>query len=171
MTWDFVFQLLQIIIPFATGYLGYAIALRKLPGEAQRVNVDAAAVASKALIDLLNATQAERIQNALERDNMEKRMDAMEAAYDAKIAELQVRITDNGLETQKKITEVQEQAKAAVRKYRIMKGITQKLVRALQENDPPISIPDLNGDLADLGESARDLPLTDEQRAKLKGGK
>ncbi len=44
-------------------------------------------------------------------------------------------------------------------------------MRALQENDPPITIPDLNGDLIDLGESALDLPLTHEQRERLKAGK
>lgn len=33
-------------------------------------------------------------------------------------------------------------------KYKIMKGIAEKLVNALQKNDPPIPIPDLNGDLA-----------------------
>lgn len=181
----------QIITFFIGGGLGGVIAayiaLRKLPGETQRVNIDSAAVASKALIDLLNATQAERVANATERHNLEKRIDAMEAeqeihrlarnaeiaelkaAHAAQITELQVRITDNGLETQKKIIEVQEQAKAAHRKYRVMKGITQKLVRALQENDPPITIPDLNGDLADLGESALDLPLTHAQREALKG--
>ena len=95
----------------------------------------------------------------------------IKSAHAAQITELQVRITDNGIETQKKIVEVQEQAKEANRKYRIIKGIAIKVIRALQENDPPIPIPELNGDIADLGESAKDLPLTPEQRARLKAGK
>ena len=189
MTWDLFFQLLQIAAPFVTGYLGYVIAMRRMPGESRKMDADATGVLSKAFVELLNATQAERVAAALERDAMTKRFDALEAEQEthriardkeiseikavhaAQITELQVRITDNGLETQKKIVEVQEQAKEANRKYRIMKGITQKLVRALQDNDPPIAIPDLNGDLMDLGESAKDLPLTPEQRERLKAGK
>ena len=115
----------------------------------------------------MTGAQLERKINQI--DKLEAKIAAMEVAHKQQITELQVTITNNGLETQKKLIEVQEQAKAAHRKYRIMKGITQKLVRALQENDPPIAIPDLNGDIADLGESALDLPLTDEQRKALKG--
>lgn len=133
------------------------------------MNADAAGVLSDAFVKLLNATQAERVAAALERENTEKRIDAMEAAHEQQITELRVRITDNGLETQKKITELQEQFKDASKKYRIMKGIAEKLVRALQNNDPPIPIPDLNGDLAELGETGKDLKLTREERERLKG--
>lgn len=42
-------------------------------------------------------------------------------------------------------------------KYKVMKGIAEKLVNALQKNDPPIPIPDLNGDLALLGDSVQGL--------------
>jgi hypothetical protein len=65
-------QILSIVAPFVTGYLGYVLALRKLPGEDRKMNVDAAAVASKALIDLINAMTAER-------GTFTKRIDAMEA--------------------------------------------------------------------------------------------
>lgn len=42
-------------------------------------------------------------------------------------------------------------------KYKIMKGIAEKLVNALQKNDPPIPIPDLNGDIEMLGDSVQGL--------------
>ena len=171
------------------GVIAAYIAIRKLPGESRKMDADATGVLSKAFVELLNATQAERVANALEREAMTKRIDTLEMEQDARsiardkeiaeikaahkeqITELQVRITDNGLETQKKITEVQEQAKESNRKYRIIKGIAIKVIRALQENDPPIPVPELNGDIDELGESGLDLPLTPEQRARLKGRK
>src|SRR5688572_17614861 len=116
----------------------------------------------------IDAQEAEQEAHRIARN---KEIAELKQAHEAQITELQVRITDNGLETQKKITELQEQAKESTKKYRIMKGVAEKLIRALQENDPPIPIPDLNGDLVELGESAHELKLTREERERLKAAK
>lgn len=57
----------------------------------------------------------------------------------------------------KETTELRVHVIKVDEKYKIMKGIAAKLVNALQKNDPPIPIPDLNGDLASLGDSVQGL--------------
>jgi hypothetical protein len=159
----------DIVLAFiGGGGLAWYVALRKLPMENRKMNVDAAAVASKALIDILNATQAER-------ENYSKRIDAMEAeqeahrvARNAEIDELKVKIQSDLMETrnlradyadaQKRIQKLEDMAIRQSEYIDVMKT-------AMQNANIPIP---LNGELL---ESARRLRLSREEMQRLRGEK
>lgn len=167
---------LQIILGFlGGGGLAWYIALRKLPGENQRMNVDAAAVASKALIDILNATQAERAAFAIERDNLTKRIDAMEAeqeihriARNQEIDELKARIQSDLMDTKELRAEHAEKEKR-INKLEMMVVKQSEYIDAqntlLKEAGIPVP---LNGELL---RSAHRLKLSIQEREQLKGKK
>ena len=175
MTWDLFFQLLQIAAPFVTGYLGYTLALRKLPGEAVKVNVDAAAVASKALVDLITAMTVEREKAALERDALEKRIDAMEAeqeihrmARDAELSELKTRIQSDLLDTRQLRVDHAEKEKR-INKLELMIVKQSEYIDAMNTAMKAAGIPvPQNGELL---RSAHRLRLSIEERERLKAGK
>lgn len=80
-------------------------------------------------------------------------LETLRTARDARIDELEKKQEHDLKET----NELRLHVIKVDEKYKVMKGIAEKLVKALQENDPPIPIPDLNGDVAKLGDSVRGL--------------
>ena len=175
MTWDLFFQLFSVVSPFITGYLGYLLALRRLPGEAVKVNVDAAAVASKALVDLITAMTVEREKAAVERDALEKRIDAMEAEQeihrinrDAEIAELKARIQSDLHDTRELRIEYAEKEKRITKLENMVVKQSEyidNMNTAMKAANIPVP---QNGELL---RSAHRLRLSIEERERLKAGK
>jgi len=113
---------------------------------------DIAAGSTVAVTNLLKSIEYLKLEIKEVRDE-NTALEALRTERDARIDELEAKQEHDLKET----NELRAHVIKVDEKYKVMKGIAEKLVRALQENDPPIPIPDLNGDVVALGESVRGL--------------
>lgn len=132
------------------------------------MNVDAAAVASKALIDLINAMTAERGVFTKRIDEMEAEQETHRIARNAEIDELKTKIQADLMDTRELRIENLDKEKRVNRLEAI--AIRQSEYIDAQNTllkAAGIPVP-LNGELL---ESARRLKLSREERERLKAGK